>query len=343
MFIVSIFIITTILFPIEYIPIITLEKNIRIEENPIKRLTNRKISSNSNKSFKELEIKNIFNFNNNKYFDINSSNNDNLVSPPSIDFKQALKSLIVPGWGQYVSGDHKKAVMFFCIESIVVGAYYNYNIKGIREESKNEDFADSAWSFSNWVNNYYKWENDDEYSFIFEREDGEVYPEIWNGGHKIKFSYYGNDYETGNEFEEFFRNDLSCKVDEVNQCDPEKLDSIIVYKDHNYYENIGKYDHFFAGWKDIDDISEHIKESGEKIAMTPIKSKYRSQWELTAEFNRIADYALYAIYTNHVLSFLDILILSKINKKSKLNYQLRTIYNPHNNLSLGGIEVSIKW
>ena len=129
----------------------------------------------------------------------------------------------------------------------------------------------------------------------------------------------------------------------MTNCDTTILGAIKITKDHHYYENIGKYDHFFAGWDDNEQISEHIKESGELIAMSPNKSIYRSDWELSAEFNRFADYALYTIYTNHVISLLDILVFSKINKNSKFNYKLRTIYNPNNNLGIGGLQISISW
>ena len=41
--------------------------------------------------------------------------------------KDIFKSLIIPGWGQYSSGEYKKAFMFLCVESIAFGIYYNYN------------------------------------------------------------------------------------------------------------------------------------------------------------------------------------------------------------------------
>ena len=77
--------------------------------------------------------------------------------------------------------------------------------------------------------------------------------------------------------------------------------------------------------------------------MSPNKRKYRDDWELSAEFNRFADYALYTLYANHIISLLDILVFSKINKNSKFNYKLGTIYNPNNNLGIGGLQISISW
>jgi len=263
--------------------------------------------------------------------------------------KDALKSGIVPGWGQYSSGDYKKAFIFLCMESIAFGVYYYYNKKGIKKENLTKQFGDKHWSFSTWVNDYYDFSPSGEhgiYSYIFEGEATGPYKEIWEGGHKLQFSYDNDSYMTtsGDDFKEFY-NETLCQgvsLDPENYyCDVDILNSITVAKDHHYYENTGKYDHFFAGWDDNDQIIEHIKESGELIAMSPNKKQYRTEWEKAAEYNRFSDYALYAIYTNHILSILDILVFSKINKNSKFNYKLRTIYNPNNNLGIGGIQLLV--
>ena len=41
--------------------------------------------------------------------------------------------------------------------------------------------------------------------------------------------------------------------------------------------------------------------------------------------------------------FLDILVFSKINKNSKFNYRLNTIYDSNNKMGIGGVTVSITW
>ena len=57
--------------------------------------------------------------------------------------------------------------------------------------------------------------------------------------------------------------------------------TVIIERDHHYYENIGKYDHFFAGWNDNDSIYIIVKDlGGEKIAMSPFKSNYRKKFLL---------------------------------------------------------------
>ncbi len=272
-----------------------------------------------------------------RFYDIPQLNYNNSYSG-----KDALKSIIVPGWGQYSSGDYKKAFIFLCVESMALGIHYNYNKKGIEKEDLTKLFGDEHWSFSTWVNDYYEFAPGGEhgtYSYIFEREENGSYEEIWEAGHKLGFIYDNKYYTSGNNFEDFY-NETLCPA---GVCNLDTLNSIKVTKDHNYYENIGKYDHFFSGWDDNDQITEHVKESGELIAMSPNKQDYRTSWEKAAEYNRFADYALYTVYTNHILSILDILVFSKINKNSKFNYQLKTIYNSNNNLGIGGIKLLVSW
>ena len=274
-----------------------------------------------------------------KYFD------NSMLSYKNNSGVDVLKSAIFPGWGQYSSRNYKKAAIFLCVESIAFGIYYHYNKKGVEKEKSTRTFGDQHWSFSTWVTDYYDFDHSgdlSDYRYIFTSEDSDSYKQIWSGGHKLEFTYNDEYYTTGSNFESFYNDHLCPQGPGVN-CNLDKMDSIKVTKDHHYYENIGKYDHFFAGWDDNDEIEEHIKESGEIIAMSPNKRKYRSDWELSSEFNRFADYALYTIYTNHIVSLLDILVFSKINKNSKFNYKLRTTYNPNNSLGVGGIELLVSW
>ena len=276
-------------------------------------------------------------------YESNFYNQDLILNYDSkYDTGNIFKSLVFPGWGQYSKGEYKKAIFFFCIESVALGVYYYNNRKGLDLELETREFGDEHWSFANWVVDYYNFENSN-FRYIFEREETGTYKELWEGGHKIEFWY--NDepstYTTGNndDFIELYENTL-CPND---ICNEEILKSITINKDHHYYENIGKYDHFFSGWDDNQYIYEFQKASGELIAMSPNKKKYRMNWEKSADFNRMTDYALYAIYTNHILSLLDILVFSKINKNSKFNYQINTLYNPNNKMRIGGFILSVKW
>tara|TARA_Y100000994_G_scaffold248594_1_gene256825 strand:+ start:315 stop:1208 length:894 start_codon:yes stop_codon:yes gene_type:complete len=273
----------------------------------------------------------------------NFYNQDSILNYDSkYDTRDVIKSLLLPGWSQYSKGEYKKAIFFFGIESIAIGIYYYNNKRGLDLEEKTRDFGDQHWSFTNWITDYYNFENSN-FRYIFEREETGAYKELWEGGHKIEFWYNEepSTYTTGDnvQFIELYENTFCPN----GTCNEEILNSVRVNKDHHYYENIGKYDHFFSGWDDNQDIYEFQKSSGELIAMSPNKKKYRMDWEESAQFNRIADYALYAIYTNHILSLLDILVFSKINKNSKFNYQINTLYNSNNKMGLGGVVLSIKW
>ena len=246
-------------------------------------------------------------------------------------------SLLIPGFGQFSRGYYKKAIIFLCIESLAIGGYYYYNQKSILSDNLTKEFGDDHWSFFKWIDEYYDFK-DHEYSYIFEKENGS-YVELWEDSHRIEFKY-GNEYKTtGHSFEQFYEQEL-CPGD---ICLEENFESIEVIKDHNYYENIGKYDHFFAGWDDSENIYEFEKDSGEKLAMSSNKQQYRNYWGDVEEFNRMADYALYTIYINHILNIVDLLVFSTINKNSKFNYKIGAIYNPNNILGVGGVTFSVLW
>ena len=271
----------------------------------------------------------------------------NYIDYKSLDFSaglaESIESLIVPGLGQLSNGDYVKAGIFFGVEVISWGVYAHYNQRGIKQDGLNKEFADEYWSFSKWVREYYIFD-DSLYDYIFENEETENFEDIWGPGHKLHFIYDDNDYTTGNDFKDFY--DVHCPS---QSCDdifhPDSTHLFELRRNHNYYENIGKYDHFFAGWSDatLEEIYLFEKDSGEKIAMSSKKKKYRDGWEHVSELNKIADYALYTIYTNHIISLLDILVFSKINKNSKFNYRINTLYNPNNRMGIGGFKVSVEW
>ena len=49
-----------------------------------------------------------------------------------------------------------------------------------------------------------------------------------------------------------------------------------LYTDHHFFENIAKYDNFFSGWDDQDEIEMQINNNGYKTAFSPNKFSYRN-------------------------------------------------------------------
>ena len=118
---------------------------------------------------------------------------------------------------------------------------------------------------------------------------------------------------------------------------------IYIWKDHNCYDNIGKYDHFCAGWEHNDSLWVEEKElGGEYIAMSPYKKQYREIWNDSNDYYRIASFALSSMVANHVASMMDVLILSKLSNKVT-NLSAKTYFSPFNSYGIGGIKLSFNW
>ena len=129
--------------------------------------------------------------------------------------KPMLSSLIIPGLGQYQTGNKKKAALFFGVE--VLARYLNniYNKEADKKVSEYQDFSEGHWSFENWIINYDCWNpayqginNDCDYSFSnlfsnIEIDDNgnqvEDYLSIWEHSHHINFYYDNNLISTNDE------------------------------------------------------------------------------------------------------------------------------------------------
>jgi hypothetical protein len=264
----------------------------------------------------------------------------------NINLKGMLFSAILPGSGEYSMGQSKRAFLFLGIEALAVGTWYMFNQKGLDTQDVYRAFADEHWSLDRWFYDYYKWENTLADSIFINFEDV-YYPEIWDDSHYLNFTYNGEHFSTkSNEFDVQFRDFY-----ENNELDNEVMSEIFfevnvitVEKDHHYYENIGKYDHFYAGWDDNDELFVVVKElGGEYIAMSPHKKDYRKIWNNSNNYYRIASFALSSMVANHFASVMDVLILSKLSNNKITNLAAKTYYSPLNPYGIGGIKLSFNW
>ncbi|PIZ61658.1 MAG: hypothetical protein COY19_12100 [Candidatus Marinimicrobia bacterium CG_4_10_14_0_2_um_filter_48_9] len=70
---------------------------------------------------------------------------------PAAVRKNFVKSLILPGWGQYSEGNYKRAAAFALIEAATIyGHFYNLNQEALATTDY-ENYADLHWSFETWV------------------------------------------------------------------------------------------------------------------------------------------------------------------------------------------------
>ena len=256
---------------------------------------------------------------------------DNIIKPMGM-------SLLVPGLGQYQKGDKIRGAFFFGIELISLYLENHYNDKADIEVRAYKNYSDEHWDFEDWITDYHCWNpayqginSDCNYDFshlfsnIVEDENGnefQDYRHIWDNSHHIKF-YWDNDgvNTLTSTNDAYFESTLFNILFNWNANENEGQSfvdfyNIEVVKDHHFYEGIRKYNMFFAGWDDsTEDIEEVIQASGYAVATSPNKRFYNSTWNKSIELYDYAQYALTAIYLNHVISMFDIYFKSKFDNR----------------------------
>ena len=367
--------------------------------------------------------------------------------------KPMLLSMFVPGLGQYLQGDKKRAWFFFGAELLSLTANKYYNNQADEDVLEYKNFANKNWSFQSWIDNYECWNGDQytnspncanlnpnfDYGYLFSQpisweSGGEdlQYSHIYENSHHIDFfyndilvrtnssefqslyeefknwNYNGEDFidsngdgiwnegedwvDVGNgiwdEGEDFIdsvgngvydlgENYRDCGVDNLCPGDDTHIvtypgpdegegngawdegevfyDSgngqfdqgeswedepngiydegscngqsfvdcygIEVVKDHHFYEGIRKYNVFFSGWNDAAvDIIPTVQNST-NVATSPNKRKYNQTWNKSIQLYDYAQYALTAIYLNHLISIFDVYLKSKFDGRFNVEVQ----------------------
>jgi len=283
----------------------------------------------------------------------NSLGNGGDSQSTNINMEAMLYSAILPGSGEYSMGYTNRAYLFLGIEALVIGTWYMFNQKGVDTQDEYRAFADKHWNLLRWFADYYKWENsDNQFHYNFINESTGHYPKIDDASHHLNFTYNKARYSTNStDFKDLYENESFIGIYNSfsTNSDEEDLHSledygIIVEKDHHYYENIGKYDHFYAGWEDNDALYVGTQDDGRgNIAWSPYKKQYRETWNDSKQFHLIASYALKSMVANHFTSMLDVLILSKLSNNRITNLSAKTYFSSLNPYGIGGIKLSFNW
>lgn len=185
-----------------------------------------------------------------------------------------MYSMLVPGAGEFWAGSKKRAALFFGLEVIGLGMYLNWNGQGNDLEDDFRARADEEW---------------DPYDYI--------------GWRKSRFSQSSS-----------ITHAMPCSVYVASAPTSTPVpDAIADCPDRDkqqYYELIGKYDQFIAGWGDVVDA-----DSNRVTSFTQIDSaeNFTSANRLTYEVDRNesnkylkrATNVLGLILVNHVISAID--------------------------------------
>ena len=296
--------------------------------------------------------------------------NKNNVEPSEIEvnnnaFVALSLSAILPGAGQIYNKNYKRGFVYLAFEIINWSKRSKYLDKGDEFVAQYKDFANEHWEFNRWIRdiNLLANPNHPVNSVMLGPDDNFFYP--WNDSHHIEFYLDGylrrtNDSNGDNWFENTYKTACNDAINNFQECITNEFinsdgSSAIITKDHHFYEGIGKYDLFFAGWDDTrdDECSEEtINEYGScsyilltnntENAYTDNKRYY--QYELRDKANKnydVAENALTFIFINHAISMLDAFIVNLVSNKSNINYMTQPLYD--NNIKLNGLEISILW
>ena len=234
-----------------------------------------------------------------------------------------IASLIVPGYGQWKLNRKKRAVFFSTLELLFLSSWAYHKRKADSLDEDLKKFADENWNLYRW------WINTPQLTSSY----GDV---ICEGTHHLNI-FVGGDNTT------ISSNDL---------CSNGWIEGLEVVKDHEFYENIGKYDQFIAGWSDLfnSDGSQNwwnkdklVGTSSEVIVMTEKKSRYIDQRKKSNSAYSFASYMITGLMFNHFISAVDFFLISRINNKNNLNFSSNIKINSLIYDDYKGFSLRLRW
>ena len=220
----------------------------------------------------------------------------------------ALYSLIIPGLGQYQNGDKYSPYIFLGLEIAAWYIYSSMNSKGDKKEIEVKQFADNPATGFNRIL-YYK--------RIYEKAADFEPVDDYN-------SYFDDFSNEESNYQQIRQNQvLWSKLKQWENVYGDHTHSLPETKTQQYYEMIGKYDQFEGGWRFTENDSRYSFYSNFSINNQPtfISSYYDIRNDMNAYY-KTGDWALRAVFVNHIVSALEALIVAKsINKNLDIKYQ----------------------
>ncbi len=243
------------------------------------------------------------------------------INSKTSSLKPMVASLVIPGFGQYLNrSPWWKTVLFAGVEVASIAGYISWTNKGDNITKEYENWADEHWDMNNWVNGS---------AVLLSDIQSSGYPEVndvrIDGSHHITIIVNGR-YESS----------------KILMGNPNI--EYVELRDWDFYEGIGKYDQFVAGWDDArlnwEIINKNIKEGEiELIVMTPNKQHYLELRNDSNVLYKNAKFAASVLLFNHIFSALD--ALWNANKNKELSYNLDVSIGLESIYIIKGI--SVQW
>ncbi len=242
--------------------------------------------------------------------------------------KALLLSLVLPGAGQvYNHEPWWKSSLFFGIEIAGLYEYWSLNKQAEDMRKRYEQFADDHWTLENFYYNT-------------PRLFGEFgYKDVkFDGAHSLSFSLAGNTY----------------LQKDIGQLNADSLQYLSVYRDRDFYENVGKYDEFVGGWDDVFDENQlpifyeknkTVGDSVEVLVMTNHRDSYLTQREKSNHLLDMGTFTVSVIMMNHLISVVDALWASSHQSKYTARFKpaLGLLYDRKAQYGIRGVSLAVTW
>lgn len=232
----------------------------------------------------------------------------NFEKSPALSF---LMSAAVPGAGQFYVGEKWWAAGFLGVEALGWGLWYNRKTYGEDMEDEYKQFADNKWNFGAWLE---KWANN---------------PGAFGESHEINVVRL-------NQQGDIIDGSLMEVSDTFYVDYAEDPDRYMVVKDRDYYENIGKYDQFVAGWQDFNQAD----------TTSDLRLDYMDKRDESNRALKMATKSLTVVMFNHLFSALHAQFAAKhyssAEKPKEMSWNLSLTPSRRKGQLISGLNLSFK-
>lgn len=210
-----------------------------------------------------------------------------------------LLSALLPGAGEFYGEDYLKAGIFFGVELLAWGTYFYFDGKGNKKTEEFQSYADQYWD----VRTYARWLKDEGF-----QNSSQINPDEPN--------------------RDILRQQImDCERVNFSHTMPE-------YGSQQFYELIGKYQNFQAGWTNL--AHRPLNDPGSpyyyETYHDPVFTNYAKERQKANDFYDYAKIGPVTAIVNHILSAADAAwVISSFNKKVKVEtgFRIQNRFSPY--------------
>lgn len=186
-------------------------------------------------------------------------------------------SLVLPGAGQWYAGSKGMAALYLSLEAAGISGSLYFRHQGKLGVQAYEDYADQHWLLEKWLENYDPVQDPSTHTAI-------VYVDNQHYSPQNESSYTA------------MKADIQDGYTELR-----------ILRDYHFYENIGKYEQFKAGWDDWTPGSENPGDplAGIIPAFSDNQSNYAGMRRKANDLWKIGGYFGTALFFNHFIAAID--------------------------------------